>query len=48
MIPYGMGQEVKFKKILAELGEIDLKYIINLGEDEFTSKLSPIYKLLRI
>ena len=48
MIPYGMGQEVKFKKNFGpELGEIDLKYIINLGEDEFTSKLSPIYKLLR-
>ena len=48
MTPYGMGQEVKFKKNFGpELGEIDLKYIINLGEDEFTSKLSPIYKLLR-
>ena len=48
MIPYGMGQEVKFKKNFGpDLGEIDLKYIINLGEDEFTSKLSPIYKLLR-
>jgi len=47
MIPYGMGQEVKFKKNFGpQLGEIDLKYIINLGEDEFTSKLSPIYKLL--
>ena len=43
-----MGQEVKFKKNFGpDLGEIDLKYIINLGEDEFTSKLSPIYKLLR-
>ena len=30
MIPYGMGQEVKFKKNFGpELGEIDLKYIIN-------------------
>ena len=40
MIPYGIGQEVKFKKNFGpDLGEIDLKSIINLDEDEFTSKL---------
>ena len=48
MVPYGIGQDVKFKKNFGpELGEINLKHIINLDEDEFTSKLSPIYKLLR-
>ena len=47
MVPFGIGQNVKFKKNFGpELGEIDLNHITNLDKDKFTSKLTPIYRLL--
>jgi len=47
MLPYGLGQEVKFEKGLGpKLGELDLDLIININKDEFSKKLTPIYKSL--
>tara|TARA_B100001113_G_scaffold106289_1_gene86253 strand:+ start:305 stop:1306 length:1002 start_codon:yes stop_codon:yes gene_type:complete len=45
MLPYGLGQGVKFTKGLGpELGNLSLDLISNITEDEFSRKLSPIYK----
>ena len=45
MLPYGLGQKVKFTKGLGpELGDLSLDLISNITEDEFSRKLSPIYK----
>ena len=44
MLPYGLGQEVKFEKGLGpKLGKLDLDLISNINEDEFSKKLDPIY-----
>lgn len=44
MLPYGMGQEVKFEKGLGpKLGELNLNKLSNINEDEFNNKLKPIY-----
>ena len=45
MLPYGLGQEVKFEKGLGpKLGKLDLDLIGNVSKDEFSKKLNPIYK----
>jgi len=45
MLPYGLGQEVKFEKGLGpKLGKLDLDLISDVNEDEFSKKLNPIYK----
>ena len=45
MLPYGLGQEVKFEKGLGpRLGKLDLDLIANTNKDEFSRKLNPIYK----
>ena len=45
MLPFGLGQEVKFEKGLGpKLGELNLDFIENVTKDEFTKKLNPIYK----
>jgi len=45
MLPYGLGQEVKFEKGLGpKLGELNLDLIENVNRDEFSKKLNPIYK----
>ena len=45
MLPYGLGQEVKFEKGLGpKLGKLDLDLITNVSKDEFSRKLNPIYK----
>ena len=45
MLPYGLGQEVKFEKGLGpKLGKLDLDLISNVNKDEFSRKLNPIYK----
>ena len=45
MLPYGLGQGVKFTKGLGpELGNLSLDLMSNITEDEFSRKLSPIYK----
>jgi len=47
MLPYGMDQEVKFKKNFGpKLGELNLDKISNTTEIEFSKKLNPIYKLI--
>ena len=47
MVPYGMGQNVKFKKDFGpSLGEINIDNFIDLDEKTFTQNVSPIYKLL--
>ena len=48
MVPYGMGQNVEFKKNLGpSLGEINIDDFIDLDEKTFTENISPIYKLLK-
>ncbi len=45
MLPYGLGQEVKFEKGLGpKLGKLDLDLIANTNKEEFSEKLNPIYK----
>ena len=45
MLPYGLGQEVKFEKGLGpKLGKLDLDLITNINKDEFSKRLNPIYK----
>jgi len=44
MLPYGMGQEVKFEKGLGpKLGELNLDKLTNINEAEFNNKLKPVY-----
>jgi uroporphyrinogen decarboxylase len=48
MLPYGLGQNVEFKKNLGpNLGKINLDNLLIIDENEFTKKLSPIYELLK-
>ena len=48
MIPYGLGQNVEFKKNFGpSLGKINIDEILEAEENIFTDKLSPIYKLLQ-
>tara|TARA_B100000401_G_scaffold195929_1_gene132105 strand:+ start:66 stop:1067 length:1002 start_codon:yes stop_codon:yes gene_type:complete len=45
MLPYGLGQEVKFEKGLGpKLGKLDLDLISNVNKDQFSGKLNPVYK----
>ncbi len=45
MLPYGLGQEVKFEKGLGpKLGKLDLDLIANVSKDEFSKKLNSVYK----
>jgi len=45
MLPYGLGQDVKFEKGLGpKLGKLDLHMLENINKDEFNKKLNPIYK----
>ena len=44
MVPYGLNQEVVFKKNFGPiLGELNLKEILNFNEKDFTEKLKPVY-----
>ncbi len=44
MLPYGLGQEVKFERGLGpKLGELNLDLVANVNKDEFSKKLNPIY-----
>ncbi len=48
MIPYGLNQEVKFKKNFGpELGPLNLEKIYKVNEKDFLNKLSPIYKSIK-
>ena len=45
MIPYGLGQKVKFKKGFGPiLEDINLDKIINTKSEDFVQKLLPVYK----
>ena len=45
MLPYGIGQEVRFEKGLGpKLGELNLDKLSNISQTEFNNKLNPIYK----
>ena len=47
MIPYGLGQEVKFKKNFGpNLANFEINKLLEIEEEEFTKKLSPIYQLI--
>ena len=48
MIPYGLNQEVKFKKNFGpQLGSLNLDKISNINEIDFLKKLDPIYKSIK-
>ncbi len=48
MLPYGLDQEVNFKKNFGpELGHLDIKKISNKNEIDFLEKLFPIYKAIK-
>ena len=45
MIPYGLGQQVEFKKGIGPiLGDLNLDNILNTNLDDFIQKLLPVYK----
>ena len=45
MIPFGLGQEVEFKKGIGPiLGDLNLDKIVKVDKDVFTKKLLPVYK----
>ena len=45
MLPYGLGQEVKFEKNLGpKLGELNLDKLLDINKTYFNNKLDPIYK----
>ena len=49
MLPYGLGQEVKFKKNYGpSLGDLDLKKIFKIKNEDFSKKLKPVYKAISI
>ncbi len=49
MLPYGLGQNVKFEKNFGpRLDKLNIDNILKITENEFTNKLNPIYKLIDI
>ena len=47
MIPYGLGQKVEFKKNFGpNLEDLKISKLLEIDENKFTKKLSPIYQLL--
>ena len=49
MLPYGLNQNVEFKKNIGPLlGNLDLEKISDVKEADFVAKLSPIYKLIEL
>ena len=48
MVPYGMGQEVKFIKGKGpKLSNFDLKIFLNTNKNDFVKKLNPIYEAIK-
>ena len=48
MLPYGLGQKVKFEKNFGpKLDSIDLNEIVNLDEIDFVEKIYPVYKAIK-
>ena len=49
MVPYGLNQEVKFKKNFGPiLGDLNLDSISKLNEIDFIEKISPVYKAINL
>ena len=49
MVPYGLGQEVKFIKDSGpQLSPFELKHFLDNKKENFTRKLNPIYEAIRI
>ena len=49
MVPYALGQDVKFIKDLGpKLSEFNLKSFLNNSEKDFSDKLNPVYKAIEI
>ena len=49
MVPYGLNQNVEFKKGLGPLlGEIDVEEISKLDELDFVKKIDPVYKAINL
>jgi len=49
MLPYGLGQEVEFKKNFGPiLGNADIESFNNVSEDQFINRLKPVYNSLNI
>ena len=49
MLPYGLGQNVKFEKNFGpKLDKLNIDNILKVNENEFTDKLNPVYKLINI
>jgi len=48
MVPYGLKQKVNFKKNFGpELGDINLKNLLDISKEEFTEKLQPVYNSIK-
>ena len=47
MLPYGLNQEVEFKKILAKVRFFRFKKISKVDEIDFIEKLYPVYKSIK-
>ena len=48
MLPYGLDQDVKFKKNFGPiLGDLNIKNLNKVSDIEFSNKLKPIYKTLK-
>jgi uroporphyrinogen decarboxylase len=49
MVPYGLGQEVRFIKDKGpRLSLFNLKYFLNNNKNNFTKKLNPVYEAIKI
>ena len=49
MLPYGLNQNVEFKKNVGPLlGELDLRKMSKVEEINFVKKLSPVYELIKL
>ena len=49
MLPYGLNQKVEFKKNFGPiLGELNLDLISHLNESDFTKKINPVYKAIKL
>ena len=48
MLPYGLNQEVNFKKDFGpQLGDLNLTELSKVNSKEFSKKISPVYKVIK-
>ena len=49
MLPYGLGQQVEFKKNYGpSLEDLDLNKLLNVKDEDFYNKLKPVYEAINI